>query len=837
MASKQGVINKRIPAAVILAPALIFAAAFILGGVYPMGNSCLLSEGTWLKLIESFSWFRGLFSGANDFLYNFSQGLGDGTASFWGLQFLSPLNYLLFLIPAKAVALGVLALNGIRTALSAAAFYSLALNITDDKKLSFIGSLMYSSAGIVLALYWQSMWLDSLWILPLFMSGLMLSIMTGSGKKLVLSVLLMGICCPAAGIIFIPACLIIFGFSGALSPENDKSLASKLVKTVAFAAGGMGLSAFCWFPLFSRMIKGGALSVSLALPDNPSAALGALLLPLSLTALCFLLRGVSFKEKLSVSGALPVLIFSFFVRIDFSAFGIMPELCQGILAGGVLIFIFLRFAGLLRGASKASVLAFSGINAALFSLFAVLSWADVNAAQRVFLISAGALTSLIPVVLLALPKAPASEKLKKSKKPQKSKKPAEAYPQIKNVSRALSGAFMAILIASPVVWGILEAFNGGELPFYFPENFNSKYKAVREISGLDHTLFRMETTDKEFAGDSWLYSYSGITGESGFWLNGYASVPAVDSLFGVKYVVSPAGKRQRSYKEWFTSEDHTVWVNPFVLPLGFLAKDKIMRATVDAEAPFTAVNRIYMSAADLQRNVFQPIDLLFRTGKLEKDPSGIYRFIKNDSGEDVWMEFTYRAKTEAFVYMYIPYADPDDVDIIMNGEAISYEKGWIIPLKVYKKDEPFSFRVKLKGNEAAIGEPQVVYENLGALQEYTVLLRSYSCELIRESASSIVGYADVPRGGRYMMTTIPYDSDWSVKIDGERAEPVRSVGGLLSVYLEEGVHTVTFRYMPAEYLTGMEISLAVLVLMLLILRLIKMQKSQEFACEPESQDK
>lgn len=226
MTSKQGVSNKRIPAAVILAPALIFAAVFIIGGLAPMGGKSLLSDGAWQRILESFAWFRGIFSGDNDLLYNFSRGLGDGSLSFWGLQFLSPLNFLLFLLPAKMVVFGVWILNGVRILMSAALFYSLALKLSGDKKLSFIGSLMYSAAGVSLALLWQSMWLDSLWILPLFISGLTACIESGAGKKLAFSAFLMGICCPVAGLILIPASVIISVFYCVSAPEGKSSLPS-----------------------------------------------------------------------------------------------------------------------------------------------------------------------------------------------------------------------------------------------------------------------------------------------------------------------------------------------------------------------------------------------------------------------------------------------------------------------------------------------------------------------------------------------------------------------------------------------------------------------------------
>ncbi|MGN1481474.1 YfhO family protein, partial [Porcipelethomonas sp.] len=57
--------------------------------------------------------------------------------------------------------------------------------------------------------------------------------------------------------------------------------------------------------------------------------------------------------------------------------------------------------------------------------------------------------------------------------------------------------------------------------------------------------------------------------------------------------------------------------------------------------------------------------------------------------------------------------------------------------------------------------------------------------------------------GQVMMTSIPYEPGWTVKVDGEKVEPICIVKALLGVELSPGEHTVEMTYTPPGLVPGL----------------------------------
>ena len=53
-----------------------------------------------------------------------------------------------------------------------------------------------------------------------------------------------------------------------------------------------------------------------------------------------------------------------------------------------------------------------------------------------------------------------------------------------------------------------------------------------------------------------------------------------------------------------------------------------------------------------------------------------------------------------------------------------------------------------------------------------------------------------------MFTSIPYDSGWTVKVDGQKVETESIDGTLLYIHLSAGDHTVEMTYTPTGFIPG-----------------------------------
>lgn len=60
--------------------------------------------------------------------------------------------------------------------------------------------------------------------------------------------------------------------------------------------------------------------------------------------------------------------------------------------------------------------------------------------------------------------------------------------------------------------------------------------------------------------------------------------------------------------------------------------------------------------------------------------------------------------------------------------------------------------------------------------------------------------------GQILFTTISYEPGWTVKVDGEKVEPVKLVDGVIGIPVPAGDHTVTMDFFPHGLAIGLVLS-------------------------------
>ncbi len=86
-------------------------------------------------------------------------------------------------------------------------------------------------------------------------------------------------------------------------------------------------------------------------------------------------------------------------------------------------------------------------------------------------------------------------------------------------------------------------------------------------------------------------------------------------------------------------------------------------------------------------------------------------------------------------------------------------------------------------------------------------LNEQSLKVTSFKDSKIEGEIDVKEGG-VLYTSIPFESGWTVYVDGEKTEAASlCADSLLGVVLPSGHHTVTFKYTPAGFIPGLVLTI------------------------------
>ena len=67
-----------------------------------------------------------------------------------------------------------------------------------------------------------------------------------------------------------------------------------------------------------------------------------------------------------------------------------------------------------------------------------------------------------------------------------------------------------------------------------------------------------------------------------------------------------------------------------------------------------------------------------------------------------------------------------------------------------------------------------------------------------------------------LFTTIPYDDNWDVYIDGKKVKTVKVLDALLGVKLDIGTHSIEFKYCPKQFFLGLIVSIISFIILVII---------------------
>ncbi len=280
-----------------------------------------------------------------------------------------------------------------------------------------------------------------------------------------------------------------------------------------------------------------------------------------------------------------------------------------------------------------------------------------------------------------------------------------------------------------------------------------------------------------------------------------------DSLLGIKYLLSKDESISKPYSKKFTENGITVFENPFALPVGFAAgKSLVLGADIYSDNLFEIQNNIFQSlTGDTGR------DLFYATAA----PLISYQNITVESGEDETVYKKTDQASDSFIiwqidirdtdplYCYLPTPDrknDDTAEIYVNGHLIgrylSIDRYGILPLGKFETGETITVKLKMLQPLLVLGNGLFYHENLEALAGLAKDLRPGAADLKKISSSHLSGTVTVDSGDSYLFFSIPYEDDWTIRIDGNKTRPIRVFDALLAVKISPGNHSVDLRYVP-----------------------------------------
>lgn len=157
-----------------LLPFIAVILYFLLQKNFPIGDGSVLTTDLGQEYIDFFSYYRRVLLGhPEQFLYTFSSSLGGPMLGTWSYYLFSPFNLLLLLTPGKWITVGVWFIMALKLGLCG---LTMALCLHQYPKLSWplqvALSCAYALCGYNVAYQLNMIWLDGVFLLPLILLGL-----------------------------------------------------------------------------------------------------------------------------------------------------------------------------------------------------------------------------------------------------------------------------------------------------------------------------------------------------------------------------------------------------------------------------------------------------------------------------------------------------------------------------------------------------------------------------------------------------------------------------------------------------------------------------------------
>ena len=351
-------------------------------------------------------------------------------------------------------------------------------------------------------------------------------------------------------------------------------------------------------------------------------------------------------------------------------------------------------------------------------------------------------------------------------------------------------------------------------------SFNAFYEEnkalVDEIKTKDRGFYRMEKTYFHDANDAFLLDYNGVSHFSStlkykimqflpaagyrFYPTrfeyGEGSTVTMDSILGIRYLVTDQEKIGKPYNAVFSRGNKTVYSNPYSLPIGFMIS----------------------GASDLNENIldindhFKMQNIMFSA--LSGNPEPVFtetKVVRTEPGENeiIWI---LKCEHTGTLYAFFVSESEQLSSIEVNGKQIgNYFDGRghpVLRLGSFVDGEEITVTLRSADPEEQLqlSKAQFFFENPFLLLAETGRLKSEALAITEHSDGRLEGNITVWNEGK-LFFSIPDDKGWQLLVDGRKTELTPAFDMFLSANLPAGEHEIQLKYEPQGLPTGLIVSI------------------------------
>ncbi len=852
-------------------PFLLLGIGFYANEMHPFGDRQFLVTDLWHQYYPFYQILEEKLSEGGSLLYTWRSGLGTNFLSLMAYYCASPLNILAVFVPQEYLRDAMMVILMLKFAFAGLFFAKMLRYVFQKNDMSItMFAVMYALCSYMMGYYWNTIWIDTVALLPLVMLGLAALVREGKYRTYVIA---LGLALFTNYYIAYFICIFSVLAFLCLSLFECKGLRSFGKRSLQFAGGsllGAGLSAWIliptylalqlthsasntfpksvtyyegWREIIANMLAFNEVTSKEGLPNLYCGLLPVLLLGVFLVA-----KKIRLREKIAAVLLLAFLIVSCnmnvlnFIWHGFHFTNMLPYRFSFLFSFVLLVAAYRAYQILLE--EKLSIWQWLGM-AASGIVFCALSYNvrpegdDMNK----FVFASAILGGVYLLVVLFRTFLP------------------------KQVVQVLLAAVLAFEMGQHSIKAV-ESVGSSSYEGY-PTSNEQVQELLDVIENTEDELFcRVEINKWYSLNDPSLYCYNGVSqfssmanakittflrliglpaSEAGNRYYYASTSPLTNMLLNVQYNIG-----KNSYNA-DTVTMHRIeslgqcklYQNNYALSMGYMVDDAAAAYTMDKTLnAFETQNILFRRMTGIEEDLFTAIDITHvgHTGyDVTRNGYGNYNYSRQaDAASDSFLKYNYTAQQDGMLYAYMKVSNGEQMDVYYNdSKTVSYEikkQPYITPVGSFYTGDMVTLRCDLPSSAASGTINVYMYQlNQDVLDAGYAALADEVMTLTAFDDTAFDGEIDVKQDG-CLYLSVPYETGWKVYVDGKPAELIPVFNAMCGVKLTAGSHTISMRYCPAGFRLGLVISLssAALLVLLAVLAQRKAKKAAAQSEEPEA---
>ncbi|MCB5016058.1 YfhO family protein [Streptococcus mutans] len=280
------------------------------------------------------------------------------------------------------------------------------------------------------------------------------------------------------------------------------------------------------------------------------------------------------------------------------------------------------------------------------------------------------------------------------------------------------------------------------------------------------------------------------------------------------------------YKPIYENKRFIIYENPDVLSPAFGTNTLTHNIKFGINNPVSNQNIILSSMSGKKQKYFEYIGIpkIELINMQEVNENGHRIFKRIDKKQAGTIKITFTPQTDDTYYFQAPYSlrkSMGNVSIMLNNQWYHYSQSydqvqlWNLTSKTPNQEMVLQLQTS-QDDQLDLTNMALVRANQTAIKKVIDDRLKQDMTVTKWTNTLIKGHVQITDKSNVMMTSIPYNPGWTVKVDGKKVKTDEAWGSLLSFPITSGKHRIEMSFMPQGFVVGIAVSVISIALTILL---------------------